>query len=112
MWGLPTLPRRKFTASFSEWIPPSFIIVCTIDCSLLWRTRWPYPGSDTEARFAPYLSTRVPFFPKNLLTTGAITGHGCPRNVSVMTMKIGSSMTPKWSGGEWSHVPLMSVHAS
>ena len=79
MYGSPTYLRgRKFAASVTANIPQSFMIEATIDCSLLWSTRWPFPGSAAEDRFAPYLSSFYLSCQRTGLLWGAIKGQGCP----------------------------------
>ena len=62
------------------------------DCSWLCSTLCPCPGSAAAARFAPYSSTLVPFFPKYLPTSGAMMGYGCPRYVVIATWNTLSPM--------------------
>ena len=92
IWGLPTLPRRKLKASFLDYMPHNFMMAWTNDYSWLSRLLWPYPGSDTAAQFAPYLSTLMHFFPNNLPTIVAKMGHGWPRYVAIPIWNMMSPM--------------------
>ena len=112
MYGSLTLSRIKLTAPCSENIPPNFIMACTSDWCWLCSTLHPRPGIAADAKLAPYLSSTCPFFPDNLVVAGAIRGYGCPTYVAIVTWKLGSSMYPKWSGGDSRNYPLMLLHAS
>ena len=71
----PTLSSSlgEVHSSFSDWMPPSFVIAWISDCGWLCNsTLRPWPGRKAVARLAPYLSSRLPFLPKNLPITGCL----------------------------------------
>jgi hypothetical protein len=63
---------RKLAASVIESMLHIFIISWTMFWSWLCSAVCPHPGSGSDARFAPYLLSLVPFLPKYLPTKGAM----------------------------------------
>ena len=95
--GVSNLVKDEVDSLFSGEIPPSFIIACRMNWSLLFRILWPWPSSAATARFASYLSRTWIFLSKYQPTMASITGQACPKYVADVTWKIVSSVYPKAS---------------
>jgi hypothetical protein len=94
--------NKKVSDAVFKSMLPIFIISWTMCWSWLCSVVCPHPGSGSDARFAPYSSSLVPFLPKYLP----------PKYLAVVIWKRPFSWYPMLSGGEWNGTADILCHDS